>query len=86
MVVDFTVKDDLERSVAVAHGLRSCVGKINDGQAAMGQTNAAVRGDPQAGAIGATVHHRLPHPEKIVRRDLEVAGFKTQYAGDSAHL
>src|ERR1700722_11608884 len=46
MVVDFAVEDDLQRSVAIAHGLGSSIGQINDGQAAMSQSHAAVGRNP----------------------------------------
>ncbi len=46
MVVNLTVKDDLQRSVPIAHGLSSGGGEINDGKPPMCQTHAAVGRNP----------------------------------------
>ena len=85
VVVDLAVEHHLEGAVGVAHGLRGRVGQIDDGEAAMGQPDAAVGGDPKAGAVGAAVDHRLPQAEKVVRVYLKIAVFECQYAGNAAH-
>ncbi len=42
VVVNLTVKDDLERAIPVAHRLGGGIGEVNDGKPAMRQSHSAV--------------------------------------------
>ena len=85
MVINFTIKDHLQRAILIAHGLSSGIGKIDDGKPPMRQTHPAVGRNPQPGAIRPAMHHGLPHTDEIFRSHLEVAVLECQYSRDSAH-
>src|ERR1700679_3936734 len=85
MVINLTIEHNPQRFIPIAHRLSRGRRKIDDGKAAVGQTHAAVRGNPNPGAVRTTMNHRIPHADQIRRRHFEVAAFERQYASNSAH-
>jgi hypothetical protein len=79
VVVDFSVEDDLHRSVFVRHGLRSRRRKVDDAEAAVTEAYAAVRRNPQTGAIRPTVSEDIAHGGNGGTSDRRAAKRKNTY-------
>ena len=85
MVVDLAVEDDAQLAVDVGHGLRPFRAQIDDGQAARGQSDAPVAGDPHAGGVGTARPHALVHGLELRAVHGRRAVAVGKHSGDAAH-
>jgi hypothetical protein len=61
IVVDLTVVHQPQGLFAVSHRLGPTMGKIDDGEAAMGKADPVLVADPQPSVIGTTARHAVTH-------------------------
>jgi hypothetical protein len=86
MVVDFTVEDNLKRSVPICHGLVSRR-QINDAEAAMREADLALY--EKSRVIGATVLQDIAHADEYrfaYAADTPIAERDTANAAHSPRL
>src|SRR5258705_14000844 len=74
IVVDLAVEHKLDGSIFVGHWLGASLGKIDDRKAAMAQSDAAVRGEPLADAVGPPCVHVIANGAQFVSADLRGDG------------
>ena len=84
-VIDLAVVGDAVAPVCEVHGLGRGLAEVDDGEATMGQPDAAVGGDPCALAVGAAGAHGLAKRHQL--GPLHVGGVRAvgEYGGDPAH-
>ena len=61
MVVDLAVEGDPNGAVRIGHGLGGGIGKVDDGEPAVGEADAAVLGFPASLSVGSPVRHAVAH-------------------------
>jgi hypothetical protein len=61
VIVDLTVKSNNHASVFIAHGLRRCNVKIDNGETAMAETDLAIRRHPKVSPVWPAMNHGVPH-------------------------
>jgi hypothetical protein len=74
IVVDLAVEHELDGSIFVGHRLAARLGKIDDRKSAMPQSDAAVRGEPLADAVGPSSVHVIADDAQFVSADLRSDG------------
>ena len=85
VVVDLAVKGDDERTIVIFHRLGAGGGEVDNREAAMAQANAAVGGNPIAGAIGAARDHGVADGGQLFVAD-RFARSVIKDGSDAAHF
>src|SRR5207237_1040258 len=75
---------DPDRSVLVRHRLRGGRAQINDREAPMPESDASVRGDPQARPVGPTMNHGVAHSHDVLGQHRMLA-VELENSDDTAH-
>src|SRR5437879_6327380 len=85
VVVDLAVVSDRERTVLVRHRLPRTIRQVDDGEAAVAQSDALIGRDPRGRAVGAAVRHGVAHAGDVRLGHAERAARKCERAVNAAH-
>jgi len=86
MVVDLAVEGDPNGTVRVGHGLGGSIGKVDNGEPAVGEADATVLGFPASLSVWSPVRHAVAHG--LHGRDktpVSPGGVHEHQAGYAAH-